>query len=336
MQFPRDVGIIYNDVFTRRKVLNINSYINTIERNKRRDVYVSLFSDIQIHEGMFDKVYIDIDGGIKEANRTMQTLVKKIEEKYDVKPLVLCSGVHGYHIYTYYPLVNIEGWLTIREWVLRLCDEICSELLKKYNDDMRKVEREFNMLYVDTQVVGDISRVVRPPYTINHKANKGYVVPIDVDMSVDDIKKRVKYPEEVEIYIEVSKKIRDELVEINKEVKRRLKKSIVVEVNSDKLVEELELLLKVANRVRDGRKRMLSFLIIPRLLWLGYTPEETEAWCKAWVEETGAEYRRYASLVRSMIRRTIRGSQEGEMWRPWSFRTFFYENPELLDEVGEK
>jgi len=65
----------------------------------------------------------------------------------------------------------------------------------------------------------------------------------------------------------------------------------------------IERVLSDAERVQDGRKRLLIHAIIPYLITVkGLGDAEAEERCREWLEKTGVEYTKYRSLVRCEIR----------------------------------
>jgi hypothetical protein len=72
-----------------------------------------------------------------------------------------------------------------------------------------------------------------------------------------------------------------------------------------------------ADVFKDGRKRIVTFLIIPRLVREGLSDSEILRLCREFVERSGRGWANYRSHVLANLRRTKAGN-----WAPWRVSTF--------------
>jgi len=117
--------------------------------------------------------------------------------------------------------------------------------------------------------------------------------------------------------------IRRILLDIEEETtngKTEIKKAPEIKVNKKEgMTKELEMIYGYAPTTEDHRHRLLHFLLVPRLVLLGYTDKEVRAECKKYIESTfgGKSYDDYEYYVENSIRRTREGR-----WFPWRIETF--------------
>jgi len=132
-------------------------------RKEGKDCYVSVFTDYQIWEGIYDTVLLDIDGDVKDPYLDMREVYWMLVRN-GLDGRVYYTG-RGYHIYV--------DFLPVR--------------MSKYSDRVRKWAREMGIWdYVDKKVLGDIRRMARVPLTRNTKTGR-WMVEIDPEMGEDEI-----------------------------------------------------------------------------------------------------------------------------------------------------
>lgn len=196
---------------------------------------------------------------------------------------------------------------------------------------------DFDMAHVDTTVFGDVRQVSRIPYTMNHKTNK-FCSPIRPEWSLSKIKDQINRPDtDLGLIQDESKIIPGELQEIDEQIEKEKedREERVYDTERDhEYIEDLENILEMAKKVEDGRKRILSFLIIPRLLKEDRTLEETKEYCKEFLNRSGKPLHQYETLIEKMYERTRRGpSDSEEQWHPWDFETFFRKYPSIMKSI---
>lgn len=334
-KFPREVAVSPSDnsFFRRDIVYNILEYVKYIQKNNFNNLFSSLYSKNQWEEGVFDKILIDLDGDLKDTYILMNILTLHYQNIYKQTPLVYFSG-RGFHIILYFDDIIVNKQ-TIRNWTMSFIEESLknnSEIKRIANiDDRVSVINGFLNL-VDTSTIGDLRQVSRIPLTINYKGKLGslkYCIPINPNWSIDDIRKYSTNPDLTpDIHIKTSNDIYNELSEIDKAVKEKDKYTQISFTDDNSMYQkEIIHILNYADNVKDGRKRILSFLIIPRLIFLGKTREEVHEICDIFLLLSGKGVDNYNTLIDNMYDRTKR-----DIWRPWKFSTFFERYPLLLEE----
>jgi len=211
-------------VFTRNMFFtNIDQLTAEIMRRfDNHNLYVSVYNFNEYNEPWIDKIFLDFDAGSKqtfnpltdEGKQTLQEVleeVKKVasflENRYEVKPLVLFSGNRGFHIYLFSIPVLLKH---------------PKETLKTF---LNWVKNKLDLKYVDTQLFSDIRRVARLPYSV-HQKTKLYCVPISLEMSIDEILQLAREPKPTEWKKEITDILGQELFELDKEINKRIKETL--------------------------------------------------------------------------------------------------------------
>jgi len=300
-RFPRDVAYPW-----RVQVNTREEYLQRIQSMVRySNIYTSLYP---YNGGSIDKIYLDIDSPtLEEAKRTLDMVVQKCRERWDYTPRVYYTGGRGFAIYLDFESVeaDLQG---VREAVLSI----------------------FYSPYVDTHVVGDRRRISRVPYTLNYNNllrgdTPRLCVPIDPSWSVHEIleeSKRCRFRKEIEVV---------PCEALRKEVSSWRSKPRVypTELPEIKDSEVLNYLVSLAEKITDGRHRIIHYLIVPTLVAMGYSDDQILAFCKVFVEKTGKCWGVYEGYVERSIKRTREGN-----WRPWSIEKFLLENPDLWEVLA--
>jgi len=150
------------------------------QREKRLPAYVSVqpFSARNIPFGI-EKLYFDFDCK-KDPYRAWREAAKFawiLKENYDVEPFIKFSGRKGYHVDVFF-----TNTVTFPTWRL--------EFVKQVYDTLQgKILKGLKFETLDTQVIGDIKRLERVPYSI-HQVTGAPCQPVDLKcnpIAIEDI-----------------------------------------------------------------------------------------------------------------------------------------------------
>lgn len=312
--FSRDVAFPH-----RLKANTKQDYINYIQQNEgENNCFTSVYSDYLLKQNKYDKLFVDLDrtekhNTLRSLRAEMLKFVNELEEKFDCSPRVYFSG-NGFAVYIDFAPVELETPDAMRRFVL---DQFDTEVL-------------------DTHPLGDRRRVSRIPFTRNVKdrtPSNRWCVPIKPKWSVHRILQASKNPEPQEIIKEPSDEVA-KTVEKYDYVPQR--EEIDYEVDPEANHRDLQKIKQIVkNRPAreecfDGRHRLMHFVIVPRMLELDCDRDKIHSFCKMVAEETGMNYEtEYRDYVDLSIDRTKEGPRRDEIWRPWSWETFFVRNPDL-------
>jgi len=268
-----------------------------------------------------ERIYFDFDSqnpdvALRDARKVYDRL-----DSMGVRPVMLFSGRKGYHIHVFLPRVFLAGAVTVdvlKNLLKILCLEALgcrtsSEVCKKYPT-------------LDMQVWLDVKRISRVPYSLHEKSGVE-CIPVDPD----------------------GKETSYDLVDC---MKNPLPEDLVAEAWKDAIAmtayEQVDepMWRKPSNRVRlyeeaakiiesgtgDGRKRIIFYLLVPRLILAGYGDKDIMNSCREYLERSGCDWMQYRQRVVDCIRRNRDRIARGE---PILYRldTFIRENPDLREEL---
>ena len=307
--FPRRVG------FPRqRTAFNAYNYLYMIWRHLLLSpVHVALYSERQLEENLYDKIYFDLDDDteIETAYIDMQDLRQYCVDKWGREPRIYFSGSKGFHVYIDFFPYSIH----------------LPKFKETINLLVRDIEEATNITTIDHHCI-DRKRIARLPFT-QHMKSKKWCIPINYRWSLKKIFREATILDHA-FHVECDPiggdhRILDTFIEIKgrPEKEKQILQERDIKLDSHTLNDEIAILLELAPFVLDGRHRMLHFMIVPRLLRMGYNRVEILDFCETWIIKTGRHFQRYIDYVeRSIIR--------SGNWIPWKFSTFFYKYPKLL------
>ncbi|MEM2174500.1 MAG: hypothetical protein QXI58_02605 [Candidatus Micrarchaeia archaeon] len=314
-----------------KDVMNEEYFLDLIKRQfTTSDVYCSVYDKVAVWQGTPDKVYIDVDSDPNHLDlKLMRKICNHFKEKYGFEPRVYFTGCRGFAIYLDFEKIQLKNFECLRDFVL---------------DNLR--EMKANLEYIDTSVLGDKQRLSRLPFTFNFKnlqlknpSAPKLCIPIEPDWGKSEILEQSIYCEfkkKVEIrqlkksksrFFEEIRLYEERVEEMKKQIKRNISNS-TIKVSD----EVLNKLIKIAQQIKDGRHRLMHFIIIPTLIQLNKTDDEIRAFCRDFVERTGMDYSLYDDYVERSIKRNRAGPNgDGVAWRPLSFEKFFIRNVDLQE-----
>ena len=250
-KFPREVGIPY------RKVVYSERQFDKIIRiaNHIKPVFASIYTlDFDI-----DKVVIDIDcrnlfGALESAKKLYHRL-----QDMSVDCLCIFSGCKGFHIYI--PVVGIEGDYDAKKYILRSVQSTITHGIDN----------------VDTQLFGDVRRLIRVPNTFNKVR---YAVPLPSDWYEWDIGYILDYAKEPRCTF--TKPKRHLVVDIDGIKERRKPPEGTSEYQFSIKPEGVYVLLSylirpcIVEELMSNRNppHFIRFNLVAELMWLGFKPNE--------------------------------------------------------------
>lgn len=231
--------------------------------------------------------------------------------EHNMIPRIYYSGNRGFHLYVDFPEVKLA---------------YPRKVLKAY---AKRLQREINLSSLDCSPMGNLAGHSRLPYT-SHEKTGLYCIPLathDFTRQVDYI---VHFATEANLrFLPVEKHPSDDMtcvLEIEDQIKEyqaqhppKFKHRPRSKKEDEKMI---ELLLDHAPYIKDGRKRILWRLLIPRLTYL--KDAEVYAICQQFVERSSQRWGKYRAYVRSTLKDTRRGG-----WGPASLPAFVQKYPDL-------
>lgn len=282
-----------------------------------KGIYVSIFPEHLKEFRLFNKFYFDIDkeGDIKGAIRDSAKMTNFMMDYFDVPPRKLFSGYKGtaefldiedkFGAFKDYPIVHMRLSQLIRE--------------------------ETKADTIDDQVIGDVSRISRVPFSI-HKTTGLLCIPIHIDWTFREIiSHAIYYQGDYKINFNVAKmgtegmrllKYYDDTAEEYREsIKKKIKDG---DFRGDL---DLDLLLKAAPKLVGFRRLLMYRVIIPQLITNGKSSSEVHLYCKEFIERSGAIY---DSNDKRFIDHYVNFNVNKE-WHPQSTNSLFMQFPKLLE-----
>jgi len=125
--FPRNVGFPW-----RKNVFNVEQYLAYVtEHDGNSDVFVSVFSDFQRRNNMFDTIYIDVDlentSSEKEFKKVQYLFLRLVSER--IYPRLEFSGSKGFHFWIDFGMIKINDFANATK---KLFEELkLTELIRK-------------------------------------------------------------------------------------------------------------------------------------------------------------------------------------------------------------
>jgi hypothetical protein len=317
-RFPRDLAFPW-----RLKVPDEKMFLAEVRRRYGMShIFTSVYSYPEIESKKIDTIYFDMDADVSQ----LENVKKEVERfwgdfvsKYGGMPRVYFSGKKGFAIY-----VDLPYHIKIEPRGLRMWCEMVTQGYK----------------FFDSTVWGEIKRVSRLPFTI-HPDTKNMCITVDVSWSLKEIlsesrqftgrKWLVCEP------ITEMQKLEKELEKMNEEAKilmEAVKNIPRFKLTQDNIEKELYDLAKIADQIKDGAKRILHFIIVPRLVRAGKTDAEIFSYCRLWIEKSGRNWEDYYDYVARSIKRTREGDGT-RPWFPWSWEKLALKYPRGLVEGGE-
>jgi len=330
--FPRGMGKYDGNKFKRFSVRTPIEYIEAIEKNKN-DIYTNVYSEPQIRESKVDKLYIDIDSpNLEDAFRAKNSVVGHFKRRYHLKPRTYFTAGKGFAIYLDFPEIIIN-YKVLRKFVI-------AELRLEETDE----RAQFLCSCVDTSVLGDKRRVSRIPYTYNMRTNvkKGkypfLCIPVKDHWSLAKVlSESIRPSSNNGVNIDTCDTLSGTLLTLNEQYEEELAAEPEVpqhkyKFSKKKAEQVLEFLEERAPFIKDGRTRLLGFVIVPTLVQMDYTLKQVKDYCKQFIRCCpNAVFDEYETYIEATYHQDVEQS-----WNPWSLQTFVCKYPELLGNFDKE
>lgn len=345
--WPRDVGIFPGP--RRHSISSLSQMMDRLWENRESsDLFIQVYSDTRQEANLYDTIYLDLDAdtsdffeetkegydyiGSKEERKIMwrrrmedvhwefRRLHWYLETEWDITPRVYFSGSRGFSVYIDIPQIQVQYGAI-------------KDLIKKTVIPDSDVDPDF----VDMSVL-ESNRISRPPYSINWNHKKkhglwpGLVLPIDPHWSFDRFYEEITDPSE---WLEVdvrrqSTDLIDQIVAIDEDQEFQSDDLDPdnYQANPARARKRIKFLMERADRVKDGRNRVIIFMLVPALIEVGYEDRsDIHRFVENWINQTGKPYHEeYQRQTNTAIDRTIEYG-----YKPWTIPRFFGEHTELLD-----
>lgn len=262
--FPREIGIPWDDSkggFFRREVTSKHDLINYIDTvNGISSCYCSVYDtnkDVTIDEVVFDLDSESLETALKDVIK----LTKRIQDPY----LVLFSGRRGFHLH-----VLLKPQKLRRD----VAGFYIKELQKKLSKGIKTV---------DSHLIGDVSRMIRVPQTLNNKKYCTFLPPEFKNWNISQVLDWSMKPHELQIYGRSEYRTIEEVVgEIEVAEHRETVIPDDIKIIDIPPLEDLCLFIRpcvLEEMIHPVRKDRGAFHItrmsfVSELMFLGYTEEQ--------------------------------------------------------------
>jgi len=166
--FPRNIGLGYQKKIVQKKVYNNEQYLIYLQKHwNDRDCYAALLSDYQVENQIVDRIFFEFDEKDDYERARKGKIIYYCLRSLRITPYILFSGNRSYHYHLFFDPIKLENPKErIRSWV-----------------------KSLPLDFLDMQVVGDLRRLTRIPYTFNTSSKKMCVaVPNSIfELPVDEI-----------------------------------------------------------------------------------------------------------------------------------------------------
>lgn len=238
-----------------------------------------------------EKIFLDFDWKPDPSKAFREAVdVYSILKSHGVEPILISSGMKGYHVYAYLPAV-VE--------VSKVGERKCSQFLRALVVELLGTSRCETL---SLGVAADPKRLSRIPYT-QHQVTKAICQPIDAygkPVSFD-IELAMRNP----IPMELCKKAWKRASETRGGEDERIFTS------SSAAREQLhEVFDVVESGLQDGKRRFIFYVLIPTLLLNGYSDDEIEFICAMLVKNSNADPEQYLDYIRDSITRNKTAMKE--------------------------
>lgn len=310
-------------------VLGTANYVQAIRGAQARNCFITIYAfdprfakrkNYQL--AIIDALFFEFDCAFNlmlaavDARKLVSTL-----QKFRCRPRIYFSGGKGFHILPDFPEVKLDH---------------PRETLKRFGEGLIQ---KLDLRTADLRVIGDLARLSRIPGTLNTGACKRWGEPLwcaplsreelfSFRNELDIIAIARKPPVEREIHIEPSPRLANHLLELDEIVYEEIREArLITELEgflwenrphrSDRKDGVVDRLIARAELFQDGRKRVLTFLIIPHLVREGLSDLEILRRCRDFVEGSRRSWIGYRNHVLANLKRTRTGD-----WAPWRVSTF--------------
>lgn len=313
--------------FVRHTAHNLQEYVSLVaDHLDSHSCFVQVYSKRQARLGLIDKVFVDIDlegASLEDTWKAWQRFLDHLDT-LQYRRRSLFSAGQGFHVFMDCEPVEVS-WPSLRE----------------FHKGLGRVSG----VNLDTTVMGDRNRLCRVPLTPNAKSAKDghlrWCVPIEEDWDLDHIiEASLRKTDPPTQHAVPCGRLRADLSALPSRVPRVPTKGSRATGGAQKPRERhpalkadyahiVDLIEQVTPHVKDGRHRIMHYLLIPALVHLGETNRNILQRCRDFIEGTGKVWENYEQYAKDSILRTRQGD-----WSPWSLDVFRERFPRLLPGDG--
>lgn len=339
MSFPREVLIQLPGPEEKRYNEAVHTYQQyakvLLENAPRRDCWVgwSRPQDHDLHEMTW--IFGDVDSNVhrdadphaalKESLAKARRFQEFSETTFGVNPAAIFSCGKGFHCLVTHDPVPYRG--------------------QPYSDAILRLSDKFRV-YLDAGPLKHRKAKPRVPYSINLKATGRekapmFVVPVDLSWDLPEIIQAAKECRVTPFKVPHSTEAAQVILPIAKAIHERRRKAIQKRLASGDTGVDMDRIRStvvfceeqgpymVDGRGRpDGRRRMLSVVLIPALAHLHKGDQETIlADAKAWVESCKGSWVDYGPLANDTLKHLV--TEDGDLRQPMAIPRWLAENPGL-------
>ena len=129
------------------------SFLGKLEQAQYQDCYIATHSEFSKLNNVLGAIFLDFDNAnnIALAISDALNVASKVEEEFGVEPHVQFSGSKGAHVFVPIDPISFEDLSTEKRF-------------------LAFVQKRYDTGNLDKQIIGDVSRLIRVPFTINTKA----------------------------------------------------------------------------------------------------------------------------------------------------------------------
>lgn len=287
------------------------------------NLYCRVFSEWQVDNNKFDKVYFDEDSekDIKLAYKEMQLINNFLNDYFDCTPRNMFTANKGFSIYIDFPETKLDY-----------------DKIRWFADNFRSA---LKLAYMDIKVTKTVRRISRLPYSINKNTNIGgkkekLCIPINPKWSMHKILTEAKECTFAQdIVVEPCKEIRDIITHIKEPEYTYNNKNDTNNLTIFNL-KDIKIWTDNADIIPDGRHRIIYECIIPALVkHENVTDEMIHAVCQKFIETSGKNYSEYRYMVSTHIKRNRQYK-----FKPKTFDELLLEHPDIFfaitSDIGKK
>jgi len=128
-------------------------FLEKLEQAQFQDCYIATHSEFNKLNNVLGAIFLDFDNAnnIALAISDALNVAQKVEQEFGAKPHVQFSGSKGAHVLIPVDPIDFEDLSTEKRF-------------------LAFVQRRYDTGNLDKQIIGDVSRLIRVPFTINTKA----------------------------------------------------------------------------------------------------------------------------------------------------------------------
>lgn len=301
-EFPKEVGSL---PFGPRRFIALDQteYLNFILENvENQNLYSSINSVNEIKNGKRDYLLLDFDSAEKllKAYEDCNKVQNYLESHFGCLISRKFSGYKGFHLKIKLNSIAVPF-----------------EAIKVY---FMTLAKNLKVTTLDFKVF-DYRRLERVVYSKHLDSNR-LCIPVERNWNLHKVLEESKEVTEITVpSLKPSHEFSKELLNYYKSHQKL--DYISFKIPSETDIDSIERLLNL--NIKDGRHRLLYYIIIPRLLRADYMKEEVLEFCKKFIERTGKPWKEYSYYAERCFSKLPK-----KKYPLMSFDRFLLEHQDLL------